>query len=98
VNERLALRAAAVEERFRRLEIAAFKADWTLYDERITEALRSFGRSGVPLYVLYPPGGEARLLPEVITPALVLNALDEALGAPRQAASAAPAGALSTED
>lgn len=88
VNERVALRAPAVAERFGRHGIAAFKADWTLHDERITAALRGFGRSGVPLYVLYPPGGEARLLPEVITSDLVLRALDESLGAPRQAASA----------
>ena len=98
VNERIALRAPAVAERFARHGVTAFKADWTLHDERITAALRGFGRSGVPLYVLYPPGGQARLLPEVITPAVVLSALDEALGAPRQAASAAPAAALRTED
>jgi len=91
VNERVALRAPAVAERFARHGVAAFKADWTLQDERITAALRGFGRSGVPLYVLYPPGGEARLLPEVITPDLVLSAMEEALGAP-------PKGAVSTED
>jgi len=81
VNERVALRSAGVQQRFRDRGIVAFKADWTLYDERITEALRSFGRSGVPLYVLYAPGqAEARLLPEVITPDIVVRALDEALG------------------
>lgn len=81
VNERLALRSAGVQQRFRDRGIVAFKADWTLYDERITEALRSFGRSGVPLYVLFAPGqAEPRLLPEVITPDIVTGALDEALG------------------
>lgn len=81
VNERLALRSAGVQQRFKERGIAAFKADWTLYDERITEALRSFGRSGVPLYVLFAPGqAEPRLLPEVITPDIVTDALDETLG------------------
>ena len=42
VNERLALRSAGVQQRFRDRGIVAFKADWTLYDERITEALRSY--------------------------------------------------------
>ena len=70
-----------MQQRFRDRGIVAFKADWTLYDERITEALRSFGRSGVPLYVLFVPGQtEPKLLPEVITPAIVTGALDEALG------------------
>ena len=98
VNERVALRAPAVAERFARHGVTALKADWTLQDERITSALRGFGRSGVPLYVLYPPGGEAHLLPEVITPDVVLRAFDEALGAPRQAATTAPTGAPSRED
>jgi thiol:disulfide interchange protein len=81
VNERVALRTEAVQARFRAHGITAFKADWTLHDERISEALRDLGRSGVPLYVLYAPGAaEARLLPEVITPDIVLRALDETLG------------------
>ena len=38
-----------------------------------------FGRSGVPMYAWYAGRGAApRLLPEVLTPGLVLNALAEA--------------------
>jgi thiol:disulfide interchange protein DsbD len=57
------------------------KADWTRYDETITQALAAHGRQGVPLYVLYSRSREAppRLLPEVLTPGLVLSTLDEVL-------------------
>lgn len=80
VNERMALGSAEVVERFRRDGVVALKADWTLKDEAITRALASFGRTGVPLYVVYgkdasrPP----RVLPEVITSGIVLAALDQA--------------------
>ena len=77
VNERFALRSAAVVRRFRELDIAALKADWTDRDERITRALAAYGRAGVPLYVLYGRGAEQPvLLPELLTPGLLLEALE----------------------
>jgi thiol:disulfide interchange protein len=81
VNERVALRPAEVGDRFQRYNIAAFKADLTIEDERLTAALESYGRSSIPLYVLYAPGSSSpRLLPVTLTPDIVLDALDENLG------------------
>jgi thiol:disulfide interchange protein DsbD len=76
VNKQVALDTQAVATRFAELGVVALQADWTRYDPAITEALAGFGRSGVPLYVYYPPGGEPKLLPAVLTPAVVLQALD----------------------
>ncbi len=43
----------------------------------ITEALESFGRSGVPLYVLYNgKSGTLQMLPELLNPGIALDALD----------------------
>jgi len=39
-------------------------------------ALAALGRSGVPAYVLYMPGRAPLLLPELLTPQRVLEALD----------------------
>jgi thiol:disulfide interchange protein/DsbC/DsbD-like thiol-disulfide interchange protein len=77
VNERVALADAAVQDAFRAREVALLKADWTKWDPQITEALRSFGRSGVPLYVLYSaePGVRPRILPELLSAGTVLEAL-----------------------
>lgn len=75
VNKQVALDTDAVSRRFAELRVAALEADWTRYDPAITQALAGFGRSGVPLYVYYPPGGAPRLLPAVLTPALVLEAV-----------------------
>jgi thiol:disulfide interchange protein DsbD len=79
VNERVALRDPEVQARLREEGVVVMRADWTRHDPRITEALASHGRQGVPLYVLYGSGtGAPILLPEVITPGIVLDALSRA--------------------
>jgi thiol:disulfide interchange protein/DsbC/DsbD-like thiol-disulfide interchange protein len=80
VNERTVLASEEVRERFAALDVALIKADWTSRNPEITGLLRAFGRSGVPLYVIFPAGNPDRplVLPEVITAGLVLEKLDEA--------------------
>ena len=57
----------------------AVLADWTLQDDRITKVLLSHKRDGVPLVLVYPPEGEAIVLPPVMNgPEKVLEALGEA--------------------
>jgi thiol:disulfide interchange protein DsbD len=74
VNERLALRRDAVQAAMAARGIVYLKADWTRGDPAITALLRSHGREGVPLYLFWPPGGgEAVILPEVLTEAMVLR-------------------------
>ncbi len=77
VNERVALANPEVVKKFRELNVAMIKADWTSRDETITKALAEFGRNSVPLYVLYypDPDKEPLILPEILTPGIVLDAL-----------------------
>ena len=79
VNERVALSAAPVLAKFQEKNVAMLKADWTSRDPAITAALTKLGRSGVPTYVLYAkePSAPPRLLPEVLTPTLVIDTLDQ---------------------
>ena len=76
VNKRLALDAPSVRAAMQARGVRRLRADWTRHDPVITEALARFGRSGVPLYLYYPPHGPPRVLPELLTPGLVLAALD----------------------
>jgi thiol:disulfide interchange protein DsbD len=56
--------------------VVLFRADWTRQDPAITQALTELGRSGVPVYALYTPGqAEPQLLPQVLTPGIVMDAL-----------------------
>jgi thiol:disulfide interchange protein DsbD len=76
VNERVALEQPSVQKALQDGNVALFKADWTRYDDEITQALKAMGRSGVPAYALYAPGqNDPQLLPEVLTPGIVIDAL-----------------------
>jgi len=75
VNERVALKSDAVQRAFREHKVVFLKADWTRNDPAITQALARFNRPGVPLYVVYRAGGEPRLLPQLLTPDLVIDAI-----------------------
>jgi thiol:disulfide interchange protein DsbD len=80
MNERVALSQPEVISAFQQKGVALVKADWTNRDTVITEALSQFGRSGVPLYVLYPRGlgqGEPVILPQVLAPATLQDALKQ---------------------
>jgi thiol:disulfide interchange protein len=77
VNERAVLNRGDVRRRLRDSGIVLVRADWTKHDESIASALTELGRSGVPTYVFYRPGQPALVLPEVLTPGLVLDALDQ---------------------
>jgi thiol:disulfide interchange protein DsbD len=76
VNERVALNQPEVQRAFADRKVALLRADWTRHDEAITQTLTVLGRSGVPAYALYAPGETSpRLLPEVLTPGIVTDAL-----------------------
>ena len=75
VNKRLVLNTPDVRAGFARRNVALLRADWTRRDAVITQALAALGRNGVPVYVLYRPGKEPLLLPEVLQKDSVLDAL-----------------------
>jgi thiol:disulfide interchange protein DsbD len=76
VNERVALSQPEVMQALEAKNVALFKADWTREDPAITQTLTALGRSGVPVYALYVQGEESpRLLPQVLTPGIVLDAI-----------------------
>ena len=61
---------------FDRNGVVFMVADWTVRDPEITAALQSFGASGVPLYVYYPEGQEAQILPLPLTQKAVMAAIN----------------------
>ncbi len=79
VNKKTALRTEATAELFDEYGIDGYVADWTRYDEAITKELERFGRSGVPLYLLYSPEGEVRVLPQNLTSGTIRDAVEEVL-------------------
>jgi thiol:disulfide interchange protein len=77
VNERNAFADAAVQEVFRGKGVTLMKGDWTNRDPAITKALASFGRAGVPLYLVYNAKAgstEPIVLPQLLTAGIVRDA------------------------
>jgi len=79
-NEAAVLSQDTIQNTFKALDVALVKADWTRENADIGRALQSFGRSGVPLYVVYSHLEPANpiVLPEILTADLVLDALLQA--------------------
>ena len=79
INERSALASPGVAEAIRRTDAVYLVADWTRRDDAIAAELQRHGRSGVPLYLVYAPGAaEPRVLPQLLTEGVVVEALEEA--------------------
>jgi len=78
INERTSLATHEVKRAMEATNAVYLVGDWTRRDDAITAELQRHGRSGVPLYLLYSPGSdEPRILPQLLTGGLVVEALNE---------------------
>jgi thiol:disulfide interchange protein DsbD len=77
VNERVAFGSERVRAALDSGKVQLVRADWTSRSAEITRLINGFGRSGVPVVVLFPPGerSEAVMLPTLLTPGIVVRAL-----------------------
>ncbi|WP_312631313.1 protein-disulfide reductase DsbD family protein [Pantoea piersonii] len=79
VNDRTSLSTQAVKSAMARTSTIYMVADSTKYNPDVEQALSDFGRGGLPLYVVYPAnGGKPVVLPQVLTPGIVISALEQA--------------------
>jgi len=80
VNKGVVFASKDVLRKFDAFGVVPVKADYTRYDPTIADDLRNFQRDSVPLNVVYPAGKPDApiVLPTVLTPGLVLDALTEA--------------------
>lgn len=69
VNESVAIETDATRDAFRKAGVVVLVGDWTRRDAAISRFLTAQGVGGVPLYLWYPPHGEAQKLPQVLTTA-----------------------------
>jgi len=81
VNDKTSLSTQAVKEAMARTGTLYMVADSTKFNPDVDDALSQFGQGGLPLYVVYPADGSApKVLPQVLTPTIVVNALNQASG------------------
>lgn len=72
------LESTSVRKKIKELNVVTLLADYTRFPPEITAELAAFGRAGVPLVLVYPKNPEAApvVLPEALTPGMVVEALD----------------------
>lgn len=76
-NKKLVFGSSEVLADFAKQRVVLLKADWTNSDPAITAELARWNRSAVPFNLVYLPGqSEPTILPEVLTPDIVLKALN----------------------
>lgn len=80
VNKRTSLEIPSVRQRLKEIRAVALLGDFTRSNRLIAEELKRHGRAGVPLVLVYPrdPALPPLVLPELLTPTLVLDALEQA--------------------
>ena len=75
-NKKIVFGSAEVRKHIHDTETVTLKADWTNKDPLITAELARYSRSAVPFNLVYRPDRpEPIVLPEVLTPGTVLDAL-----------------------
>ena len=78
-NKKVVFSSAEVLKAFRERGVVTLRADWTDADPRITTELAKWNRSAVPFNLIYLPGQPTpHVLPELLTPGIVLDALKAA--------------------
>lgn len=82
-NKAAVFASSKVRDFIRQNDVALLKADWTNHDPTIGRALAAFNRSAVPFNLVYLPNSPAPvILPELLTPGIVLDALNASPAAP----------------
>ncbi len=79
-NLKSSLEITATRKKIKELKAVALLADNTLETPAIVSELKKYERAGVPMVLVYPrdPKAEPILLPTLLTPSIVLEALDKA--------------------
>ena len=87
-NEQAVLFTDDMKAAFADFGVTYMIADWTNYDPAIADFIEGHGRSGIPLYLVYPPekGAEPMILPQILTRSTVLEALEVVSGKKRTVA------------
>jgi thiol:disulfide interchange protein/DsbC/DsbD-like thiol-disulfide interchange protein len=80
VNRKTSIEIPAVSAKLKAIGAVALVGDYTHAPEAITTELNRFDRAGVPLVLVYPrePSAAPIVLPALLTPGIVLAALDKA--------------------
>ena len=99
INLKSSIEVPQVISLMKQLNVVPFEADYTLRVPEIRGDLNRFGRAGVPMYLVYSPGDpdHPQVLPEILTPQSVIEALKKAGPSRVEAIAASPVSAIAPD-
>lgn len=78
LNDKTTLTTKTFKQTVAKNRIRLFKADWTNRNEKIRDALKTYGRNSIPLYVYYPANKkEPIILPQILTTDIIRTTLEQ---------------------
>lgn len=78
VNEKAAINREQTRNAFKKAGVVTLVGDWTNGDPAITAFLEANGRNSIPFYLFYSASGEGEVLPQILTPELLIAKAAEA--------------------
>jgi len=80
LNKRTSIEIKSTQAKLKQIGAVALEADYTDENPTIAAELRRYNRPGVPLVLVYPKdkSKEPIVLPTLLTPSIVLDALEQA--------------------
>lgn len=80
LNSKVSIEIPSVQAKLKEINAVSLLADYTTVPPEITKELGRFGRAGVPMVLVYPKRADLppEVLPELLTPGIVLDALSRA--------------------
>ena len=78
VNEHVAFKTEKVKSAIEAPDVHYLVGDWTNKNDTILSYLKQYQRSGVPLYVVYAGNHYEQVLPQILTPEIVVEAINKA--------------------
>lgn len=78
VNEQVALSSTEVQDALKQEGVQYMVGDWTNKNTQIFEYLSQYERAGVPLYVVYAGNKHKQVLPQILSPSTVIDAINQA--------------------
>ena len=78
VNEHVAFSDPQVMALLKSDSVEYVVGDWTNKNQSILNYLKQYERAGVPLYVIYAGDQHVQVLPQILTPTIIINAINQA--------------------
>ena len=78
LNKKTTLENKKLQSFFKKENVLLMRGDWTERDEKILNFIKSYGRLGIPVNIIYGPNNQKGIiLPEILTKQIVINNINK---------------------